>query len=241
MISKLCSKCDEQGEYSPNKKSADGLASWCKKCVSRYSRERRAKYPEKVSAENRKWRSDNKVKLDEYEHHRRPPRSKTAIEHHLWELKISRLLERALNPKDYRHKARKNQRDWRSSNIERNLLNTVTWKSRNPHKAREYTKRWRDKNPGAAVATSANRRARTLSAPGTHSARDIAKQLATQKSMCFYCGCPLDKGYQVDHMTPLSRGGSNGPENIVCSCAKCNLRKHNKTTTEFLNYLRLVG
>jgi 5-methylcytosine-specific restriction endonuclease McrA len=51
----------------------------------------------------------------------------------------------------------------------------------------------------------------------------------------------LSKGYHVDHMTPLSRGGSNGPENLVCACRRCNLSKHNKTVPEFLDYMKLVG
>jgi 5-methylcytosine-specific restriction endonuclease McrA len=41
--------------------------------------------------------------------------------------------------------------------------------------------------------------------------------------------------FHVDHKTPLSRGGSNWPSNIVCACAECNMKKNAKTAEEFLS------
>jgi len=48
---------------------------------------------------------------------------------------------------------------------------------------------------------------------------------------CAYCDviAPL----QVDHRTPLARGGSNSIENILPACATCNQRKHTLTDEEF--------
>ncbi len=36
-------------------------------------------------------------------------------------------------------------------------------------------------------------------------------------------------------MVPLSRGGTNGRENLCLSCPDCNLRKGTKTVNEFLS------
>jgi 5-methylcytosine-specific restriction endonuclease McrA len=55
-----------------------------------------------------------------------------------------------------------------------------------------------------------------------------------QGERCFYCLASLIDGYQVDHMTPLARGGSNAADNIVCACPDCNRRKGQKTAAEFI-------
>lgn len=49
---------------------------------------------------------------------------------------------------------------------------------------------------------------------------------------CAYCG---EAGSTVDHIVPLAKGGANVPENTVCSCLSCNMRKTNRPVHEFLN------
>ena len=39
--------------------------------------------------------------------------------------------------------------------------------------------------------------------------------------------------YHVDHVIPLILGGSNGPENLVIACPRCNLSKGAKMPHEF--------
>src|SRR5208283_587336 len=57
---------------------------------------------------------------------------------------------------------------------------------------------------------------------------------------CFYCHAELSKKTRtLDHKIPLSRGGSNEPENLVPCCRTCNSRKHNMTAEEFM--LRLLN
>jgi len=49
---------------------------------------------------------------------------------------------------------------------------------------------------------------------------------------CVYCGVenvPL----QVEHIIPVSRGGSYRVSNLTIACEKCNLKKDNKTAEEF--------
>jgi 5-methylcytosine-specific restriction endonuclease McrA len=47
---------------------------------------------------------------------------------------------------------------------------------------------------------------------------------------CQYCGATGK--LTLDHVVPRSRGGDSGWENVVTSCAPCNLRKGNRTLDE---------
>ena len=46
---------------------------------------------------------------------------------------------------------------------------------------------------------------------------------------CYHCGKTLRastaKHMHIDHLIPISKGGSNDDDNLVASCPKCNLRK----------------
>ena len=43
--------------------------------------------------------------------------------------------------------------------------------------------------------------------------------------MCYYCNCELDEKKHLDHYIPLSKGGTHSIDNVVWSCASCNLKK----------------
>lgn len=42
-----------------------------------------------------------------------------------------------------------------------------------------------------------------------------------------------EKRATIDHLTPLSKGGTNRRENLVVACWKCNNQKADKDFTEF--------
>lgn len=51
---------------------------------------------------------------------------------------------------------------------------------------------------------------------------------------CFYCHTPLTLlDATKDHLTPVSRGGSDKIDNIVPACIDCNQRKGKMTETEY--------
>lgn len=62
----------------------------------------------------------------------------------------------------------------------------------------------------------------------------VHEQYARQGGRCFWCGQPLPDPYDVDHIVPLAKGGTNFPENICCSCHPCNARKKNLLPDEFI-------
>lgn len=43
---------------------------------------------------------------------------------------------------------------------------------------------------------------------------------------CHYCGAhPPESILQIDHIIPVSKGGTNDPENLITSCQSCNIGK----------------
>jgi 5-methylcytosine-specific restriction endonuclease McrA len=48
---------------------------------------------------------------------------------------------------------------------------------------------------------------------------------------CQYCGRG-DLTLTIDHVVPVSRGGEDAWENLVCACVKCNNRKGDRTPDE---------
>lgn len=95
--------------------------------------------------------------------------------------------------------------------------------------------RWRRANPDAKRASNRGRKALHRNAVGSHTATDIAALRIAQGNCCGICGADLSiAGEHVDHMTPLSRGGSNDPSNLMVLCPPCNLRKNDKTLDEYL-------
>lgn len=58
----------------------------------------------------------------------------------------------------------------------------------------------------------------------------IRLQLLQECPKCLYCGCWLDEGTAtIDHLHPLSKGGTSHIKNLVLACKKCNQAKGNHT------------
>ena len=101
-------------------------------------------------------------------------------------------------------------------------------------KYREYSRAYNANNRPLIAVHSRNRRARQLLAGGTHTARDVAAIFALQNERCAYCRVSLSAKYHVDHIMPISRGGSNGRANLQILCAPCNQSKSARDPIEFM-------
>jgi 5-methylcytosine-specific restriction endonuclease McrA len=58
-------------------------------------------------------------------------------------------------------------------------------------------------------------------------------------SPCFMCGCKENQS--LDHVIPISRGGSHSVGNIMTLCRNCNASKHARTITEWKHSLSMLG
>ena len=63
-----------------------------------------------------------------------------------------------------------------------------------------------------------------------------------QDNTCSYCGHRrIARSFDIDHMVPVVRGGSNSTENLQVICRPCNQRKGLQTDGEYRSrYARLV-
>jgi len=56
---------------------------------------------------------------------------------------------------------------------------------------------------------------------------DVMYTFAISGGECVYCRT-VTQDYHLEHIVPLSRGGSNSIENITTSCASCNIAKRDE-------------
>lgn len=139
------------------------------------------------------------------------------------------------------------ERKWSANNLERKKATSNAWYAANCDKVRERTRARRLANPEKFSDYNRVYRAthlaqhRERNRPSAHRRRALiskdviepitAKQLAAILSdPCIYCGDPSE---HIDHVIPLSRGGDHSLDNLVASCAKCNLSKGAKLPTEW--------
>ena len=80
-------------------------------------------------------------------------------------------------------------------------------------------------------------------AEGFYTKQDIKAIYALQNGECHYCGTKLGpihekNAYQIDHIVPITKDGTNWPGNLALTCALCNKRKHNHSTNILWSKLR---
>lgn len=56
--------------------------------------------------------------------------------------------------------------------------------------------------------------------------RGIKRRRLRSDARCYWCKCAIDESSAtIDHLVPLSRGGSNASDNLVLACKPCNQRR----------------
>lgn len=121
---------------------------------------------------------------------------------------------RALTPEQ----RREYQRQWYAENKEKNHARIRRWIEKNPDKNRAVNTRKHHKKRGVAGEIS----------------KDIYPRLfAEQMGICVCCGDMLGDDYHLDHIMPITLGGTNDESNLQLLKAECNIRKSAKHPDEW--------
>ena len=94
-----------------------------------------------------------------------------------------------------------------------------------------------DKGKNGQRARTRNYQASRRGADGSHTREEIQALYHQQNGKCAYCRVSLKPGYHVDHIQPLSKGGSNWITNLQLACRPCNIRKNATDPIEFARRL----
>lgn len=212
-LHKVCKKCGGTEFYASRN---------CKACSKEYSAARYVQNKEQVKDRCSDWKLKNSEKVREYNKE--------------WKLQ---------NP----NKVKEQQARYREKNRELSVFRTKQWSLANPGKAKKRSAIWYKNNPDRAKALQArffannpgsksaygqNRRAKKKLAGGILSIGLAQKLFKLQKGKCPCCHEPLGDDFHMDHVIPISRGGTNTDDNIQLLRAVCNLQKHAKDPLQFM-------
>ncbi|MDO8909513.1 MAG: HNH endonuclease domain-containing protein [Pseudohongiella sp.] len=76
---------------------------------------------------------------------------------------------------------------------------------------------------------------------GVYDKNDIEDLFEAQEGLCYYTGMELvndPKNYAIDHVVPVTNGGSSWPKNIVLCLSTINQQKHNHTKQKIFSVLK---
>lgn len=216
---KQCTKCKEwkdKSEFYRNRCRADGLHGWCKLCMQKAKREHQRANRDEYNTYQRQYREDHKEQWQEY--------SRRAYAKHGETIRanVKRYYQEV-----YSEQAKENARRWNERNPEK--VKAARRKHYETHREEKaaYVRAWREANRGKCRAYYNNYRARKESNGGSFTAEEW-KELCAEYGFCCVC-CGECKPLTVDHIVPVSKGGSSDISNIQPLCKSCNSSKRDKT------------
>jgi len=137
---------------------------------------------------------------------------------------------------------RSHAKQWADAHPERCAENKRKWRAANLEdlKQREIARSQKPERRMERRLSEAKRRAMKHTSRGTHTVAEVKALLSRQNGRCPYCHSDICRRYHIDHMMPLSRGGTNAISNIQLLCPSCNHRKYNKHPLKFAREIGLL-
>jgi len=249
MDEKRCTKCGTVkplSEFYKRTKSRDGHAYKCKACEKAY----KAANVEAIAARGKAWNASHKEERAAYDKvYRAANKGKVAARKRAYYAAHREAIaadrkayyathkeERLAYAKAYRaaHKEEIAAREKAYAATRKEEIAAYN-KVYNAAHREEAAARKKAYNAAHKEEKSASAHNRRVAGGVTLTAQVVRDIKARAGGVCCYCGEDFEDGH-IDHILPVSRGGTNDPENLVYVCARCNLQKHDKTGEEFLLY-----
>ena len=217
---KICSVCKEEKDlsmFNKNKRSKTGVKSECKKCT----KARRERDKDKIKEYSKKYYNANaeelRRKTREYHYANREERIQKTKE---WKIKNKdKVINYRINNKE---KSREYRRRNREKDIEADNKRSNEWRKKNYDKVSIYMKKWASENKDKYKKYNHKRRASKKANGGFYTDAEWEECLEFFNYKCAYSGKPMER-ISVDHIVPLSKGGTSYISNIV----PCELRINN--------------
>ena len=124
-------------------------------------------------------------------------------------------------------------REWNKANRDKRYTYDSKYSKTHREKRRLGAHNWYKRRSATSIVKQTirrqKRRALEKKAIGYFCEGDIKMLFRQQAGCCAYCLEPIAYGqFHIDHVIPLSKGGTNWRRNLALTCATCNLSKGNK-------------
>lgn len=234
MADKFCKGCGALkpvADFYTQNKVTGALFSRCKECHKRQCVERCRRQPEKSRETKRRWREANPERAKEVERRAEEKRRRNGTKQAYRRANAERI--KAKNA-EYRERNREAIRSYNAAyrRSNRALLKERQrqWRLANPEDYRAIHRRWKQANKAKVNAATHRRRARLAGCAENYTAAEWVALVKACDRRCLCCGRQEPEiKLTVDHIVPVSEGGSNAVWNIQPLCKSCNSAKHTKT------------
>lgn len=115
-------------------------------------------------------------------------------------------------------------REWQDKNRDHINAYSRQWRAANLEKCRQYARTWEARNPNKIRVIRNAQRASKMGSEGSFTAEEWQALCEKYGNKCLCCGA-TDNSLTMDHIIPVSEGGSSNIENIQPLCQSCNSRK----------------
>lgn len=141
-------------------------------------------------------------------------------------------------------KRRAADRKYHEANKEKRQRSHKAWVEANRERYDEWQRAYRETNRSLLqIKDRAKYRAnveqrkadkhRRRAVEGSYTPDDIKRIFDAQKGRCAYCPKSIKASYHIDHIRPVSKGGTSWPSNLQLTCRDCNLSKKDKLPEDF--------
>lgn len=132
-------------------------------------------------------------------------------------------------------KTRATYNAWRKANRDRVNAGKARNRLKHLEKDKAWRKAWNEANPDRIRLIWRKKEGKRRAAKLMTQVEDVdyAKVIADAKGLCGICRKPFDLfGIHVDHILPLSRGGTHTYDNLQATHAFCNMTKNAKVNVQ---------